>query len=563
MVSTPRLVRRNGIFYYRMAVPKTLVARVRRQELSASLRTTNAAEAKLSCRSLSNAFDLFFVELHKMPQVSQSEIEERIRSYFQKALNKGAELVIDLPTDPAVDIQYEVASVRADLENMRRDLSLARFDSLVTADARELLNPEDPSGPVGSLDALHQMKMMVLRARIEHYRIFAAKLSGDYGSTLPVDPLFAGMQANGLPPLAGEADNLGETVQTFSSVANRYLEQKAQGWERKTLQAVQKALRHAMDVIGSSRPLKLIATTDIAQFRDVLAAIPPNFSKLKQFNGMTLQEIAAQNSTGPKLSAKSQKKDLDFLHAFLGWATDEGFLDKRPGSAIKISAKKKGAPGKDRLPYDAEQLNTIFTSPIFSGCSSAARRSTPGELLIRDGKYWVPIIGIYSGLRLGEIVQLLTVDVKEEESIHFFDVTKTEDDDKHIKTQSSYRRVPVHSRLIELGLLDHLAKAKKIGRLFPDIAQGKDGYYSHNFSKFWGRYVDAIKARKPKTAFHSFRHNFKDALTQAGVPEIVSKALMGHSDKSVHDSYGSGPDLQMLKAAVRTAVQNSATAAAG
>ena len=82
MVSTPRLVRRNGVFYYRMAVPKTLVARVRRQELSASLRTTNAAEAKLSCRSLSNAFDLFFVELHKMPQISQSEIEERIRNYF-------------------------------------------------------------------------------------------------------------------------------------------------------------------------------------------------------------------------------------------------------------------------------------------------------------------------------------------------------------------------------------------------------------------------------------------------------------------------------------------------
>lgn len=41
-----------------------------------------------------------------------------------------------------------------------------------------------------------------------------------------------------------------------------------------------------------------------------------------------------------------------------------------------------------------------------------------------------------------------------------------------------------------------------------------------------------------------------DRLTHAGVPEVASKALMGHSEKSVHDSYGSGPTLAMLKAAI-------------
>jgi integrase len=533
-----------------MAVPRHLVDRLGRQELSATLRTSNPVEARLRCRSLSNIFDLFFEELRDMNQVSQAEIEERIRSYFQKALNKGAELVLDVPTDEMMDIDAEIASVRQNVETMRRDLVQARFSNLVTADARELLNPESPDSPIADLDALRQAQIMVLRAKIEYFRIYAAKLAGDYGATVPSDPLFAGMQSTGLPSLPGEAKNSGESVQTFSQIVERYLSFKAPGWERKTLQAVQKALRHAQEVIGANRSVKLIANADVTRFRDVLARIPPNFSKLKQFDGMTLPEIAAQNATGTTLSAKSQKKDLDFLHAFLSWATEEGYLEKQPGSKVKIGEKKKSPPGKDRLPYDAAQLSTIFASPIFTGCSSATRRGIPGSMLIKDGKYWVPIIAIYSGLRLGEIVQLLTRDVAEEGDVLYFDVTKTEEDDKHIKTQSSYRRVPVHQRLIELGFLDHLAQARKTDRLFPDIAQGQDGYYSHNFSKFWGRYVRLIKAFKPKTAFHSFRHNFKDALTHAGVTEAVSKALMGHSDKSVHDSYGSGPSLQMMKAAI-------------
>ena len=458
--------------------------------------------------------------------------------------------MLDLPNDQMIDISAEIAGLREDVEMMRRDLSQARFSQTVTLDAQALLNPASPDSPIADKDVLQQAQIMILRAKIEHYRILAAKLSGDYSSSSPNDPLFAGMSANGLPALPGEAVKADETILTFEQVVERYLAFKTPGWEKKTLQAVDKALRHAMQVIGGDRQLKLIANTDVARFRDVLARIPPNFSKLKQFDGMTLSEIAAQNDTGSVLSPKSQKKDLDFLHAFLSWATEEGYLDKQPGSKIKIGAKKKGAPEKERLPYDAAQLAKIFTSPIFTGSRSETRRSLPGDLIVKDGKYWVPIIAIYSGMRLGEIVQLLTKDIVKEGEIHYFDITKAEGEDKHIKTQSSYRRVPVHRRLIELGFLEHWSKAPSQGRLFPDIAQGKDGYYSHNFSKFWGLYARKIGAFKPKTAFHSFRHNFKDALTHAGISEAVSKALMGHSDKSVHDSYGSGPSLQMLKAAI-------------
>jgi integrase len=38
--------------------------------------------------------------------------------------------------------------------------------------------------------------------------------------------------------------------------------------------------------------------------------------------------------------------------------------------------------------------------------------------------------------------------------------------------------------------------------------------------------------------FHSFRHSFVDALRLGGVNGEINKALLGHTDPSVHDKYG-------------------------
>jgi len=69
----------------------------------------------------------------------------------------------------------------------------------------------------------------------------------------------------------------------------------------------------------------------------------------------------------------------------------------------------------------------------------------------------VPLIGLYSGMRLGEIIQLYVVDVKLEDAIYYFNVTPSPSDEtgpdvKSVKNLSSIRIVPVHSELIKLGL---------------------------------------------------------------------------------------------------------------
>ncbi|MEY9403673.1 integrase [Bradyrhizobium japonicum] len=110
--------------------------------------------------------------------------------------------------------------------------------------------------------------------------------------------------------------------------------------------------------------------------------------------------------------------------------------------------------------------------------------------------------------------------------------------------------MPLHPLLLQHGFLDVVKTGSRAGRIFPEIKKGADGYASHNFSKWWGRYAARVGFKTDRTAFHSFRHNFLDALRAANSPEYVNKALMGHIDKSVHGGYGSGAPIYGLKEAI-------------
>jgi integrase len=245
---------------------------------------------------------------------------------------------------------------------------------------------------------------------------------------------------------------------------------------------------------------------------------------------------------------KTQDKYFTMFKQILIWAANEGYLDKVPGANVKVAGLKKIIPGEQRDPYSSDQLLQIIKSPLYTGHKTEECRHKPGSLLIRDGYFWVPVIALFSGMRLGEILQLVKSDVREENGIWYFDVNKGEG--KSLKTASSKRRVPIHRALIDLEFLDHIKSGQQSGRVFPEIKKGADGYHSHHFSKWWGRFAGHVGFKSPRTAFHSFRHNFLDALRAAETPEYINKALAGHSDKSVHGQYGGGAVLSQLKSAI-------------
>ena len=540
-------MRRGGNFHFRIVVPCRLRGRLGQREIKVSLRTSDKMAARMRGRLLSNAIETFFQELPGMSHLSTQDLQERIRVYFQACLNRSLEFSLDLPQDPSVDLNAEVAFLQKKAERLRGQLAQHSFDSRVLDAAQKLVGQTTANTAATTQDELSQACVGVMRAEIENARILAAMLSADYERTQPRDPLFVGMSPNGLPAAPGEDVIAPPEARTLAEVGELYITFHEKHWARKTRGDQQRVVALAEAVIGPGKFMRALDVEDVKAVRDALARVPPNYMKSKANKGISVIEAVKANETGASLSLKTQDKYFAMFKSLLIWARNEGYSVSIPGAGVKVAGVGKTNPADRRKPYSTAQLQMIFGSPLFRGYSNEAR-TKPGPTVTRDGKFWVPLIALFSGMRMGEIVQLLASDLREENGIWFFDVTKGED--KKLKTTSSQRRVPVHHLLLEGGILDLTKAAKGKARIFPDIEPGADGYYSHNFSKWWGRYSKSIGFAAPKSAFHSFRHNFKDALAAAEVPENIAKSLMGHIDKSVHASYGSGPPLPILRIAL-------------
>jgi integrase len=127
------------------------------------------------------------------------------------------------------------------------------------------------------------------------------------------------------------------------------------------------------------------------------------------------------------------------------------------------------------------------------------------------------------------------------DDVHVFVFKADSDAGKRLKTRASARTVPVHPRLIELGLLRYVAGVSRSGGaqawLFPEIAPSAPSKLKA-WTKWFHRYMRANGVPDQRKVFHSFRHTFKDALRSARTPEDLNDALTGHSNPTVGRGYG-------------------------
>lgn len=76
-----------------------------------------------------------------------------------------------------------------------------------------------------------------------------------------------------------------------------------------------------------------------------------------------------------------------------------------PFSGLKIEISQKARD--DRDPFSMDQLVLIFSASTLTGCESERQWMKPGDVrMTHAGRYWVPLISLFSGARLGKIVQL-------------------------------------------------------------------------------------------------------------------------------------------------------------
>ncbi|MBA3570054.1 MAG: site-specific integrase [Pyrinomonadaceae bacterium] len=224
------------------------------------------------------------------------------------------------------------------------------------------------------------------------------------------------------------------------------------------------------------------------------------------------------------MTFETQATYLNMMLRFLNWAHDEEHIQHIKLNNIEPLAKKKREEEK-RGSFKAAQLKVIFHAPIYTGCMDDEYRfARPGPNIIRRGRYWVPLIALYTGMRLGEILQLTTNHVRTSETgTHFFLLSR----DMQLKNSESRREVPIHSALVSFGLLAFVEGKRVTGRtdLFDDVPLASDGTRSTLFSKRFASFLRSVDVRAD--CFHMFRHTLRDALRRGDVPEEYAEAICG------------------------------------
>lgn len=121
--------------------------------------------------------------------------------------------------------------------------------------------------------------------------------------------------------------------------------------------------------------------------------------------------------------------------------------------------------------WSGEELRALFASPIWTGCHRFFR-SEVGSEIIRDARFWLPLLGLFHGNRLEEFAQLRREDLGQEAGVWFLHIT--DEDDRQLKNDQSRRKVPLHPEMIRIGFLDYVANVTQTAKdqLFPELKPG-------------------------------------------------------------------------------------------
>lgn len=264
-----------------------------------------------------------------------------------------------------------------------------------------------------------------------------------------------------------------------------------------------------------NKPISQVTSREAADFIFEAASLAPQWGRSPATKGRSFKELTAlYGGKGRGLSNRTLNRYSRSLAKVWRWAKKRGEVSgDNPFEGLALPEAKTQDTGY--LPFSVEQLNALFALPA----------DTLGAALQHE-VYWIPRIALFSGMRANEICSLTRSDLRKSEGIWYFDITAA-------KSAAGVRPVPIHSTLLDLGLLGALPAA---GAAFPALKPGgRDGKLSWYFVKRFtelrrraGAVQLGTKNGKDRLSFHSLRKNAVGCFERARVPQTDAAEIVGH-----------------------------------
>lgn len=231
------------------------------------------------------------------------------------------------------------------------------------------------------------------------------------------------------------------------------------------------------------------------------------------------------------------------LSKFFAWLIQKSYYPHKKPIFRQVSGKNLVSLPRDAFQY--EEIVSIFSQPLFTGCETPKRIWKPGTFFIQSHLYWAYVLLVLHGLRIGEVGQLSISDLIVRQGIHYIDLRAFDpqkgrvalEDVKDFKTPSSERLIPLHPLALELGLLERAKDLKGCGCpvLFPEWEPYRkpsgDLRWGQPLTKSWQYLKKKVGITRADVSAYSTRHLFADFVDQTSMSHRSRMRIMGHSTK--------------------------------
>lgn len=280
----------------------------------------------------------------------------------------------------------------------------------------------------------------------------------------------------------------------ISDLLSKYIEENKGVWSKKSFANFDPTLRNSFLGNINDKPLSSFSRDDFNKLRDHLSKMDNSFRP------------------GKPLSRQRVNGIIRTISAFFNWACKLGYMEVNYASNSSFRLPKGETDSRDI--FEDSDLEKIFNHSTFKNPD-----------LKKPLHFWIPILALYTGARQGELCYLKKEDVIDKKTHWIIDI---HDKFHPKKTETSIRKIPLHSDLIKLGFIKFINSVKDNEFLF--YTRDRKPRVAETVSKKF-----SIMKRElgfgDKKVFHSFRHTFANICKQQlkSGSEIMVKEIMGHA----------------------------------
>ena len=328
----------------------------------------------------------------------------------------------------------------------------------------------------------------------------------------------------------------------FGTLAREFEERQVRdgAWQNpRTRITMHARLEGLAELIGGHRPLDSLTRADFNALRDQLRGYPKNRHRLRATRYQPLSQIIQGGKYEP-IHARTAKKFFELARALISYAHDQGYLKENLAAGLTFSTKGASSPRKRT--YTSRQIEQLLNGPVYT-------LKAPPRWRLDDYRFWLPLLGLYTGARLSELCQLRLGDIREELGVWVISISSS--GARQLKTVDSERLVPLHRAILEAGFLEfHQQRLEANGgdlsaSLFENLRVYGDLSPGHIASR-WYRgsdkddkgYLGQCGLGDDELTYHGLRHTFIQQFRRQKLDMLIGKALVGHADRSTTGGYG-------------------------